>query len=290
MMTGNSPLTSVRVLDENDIAACVGIAEDREWAGGALPWRFLFRVGQGLGIDDPDGGLAAVVVLSRYAPDLAVLGNLLVKHRYGRRGLGRTLVQHALDNSPGQIMFLYATAMGRPLYERLHFEVADAVTRHVGVYAPDAPGDFFAGRVPPLVRPPRPADRAAVLDLDRAVFGADRSAALAALAATADQIVVAEDDRGLVGHAAAVRHGSLLTIGPLIARDDDTARALIAALASGETGQIRVDLASRRDGVARWAQQHGLAPGVTTPLMAHAGRAMPGAREQLYAPMTLGLG
>jgi hypothetical protein len=288
-MTGNSPLTSVRVLDESDIAACLDIAEDRDWAGGALPWQLLFRVGQGLGIDDPDGGLAAVVVLSRYAPDLAVLGNLLVKHRYGRRGLGATLVRHALDSSAGQIMFLYATAMGRPLYERLDFKVADAVTRHIGVYTPDAPGASPAGPVL-VVRPARPADQAAVLDLDRAVFGADRSAALAALAPTAEQVVIAEDDRGLAGHAAAVRHGSLLTIGPLIARDDDTARALIAALASGETGQIRVDLATDRDGVARWAQQHGLAAGVTTPLMVHGGRAMPGARGQLYAPMTLGLG
>jgi hypothetical protein len=289
MMTGDSPLTSVRVLGGDDIAACVDIADDRAWAGGAMPWQFLLSVGRGLGIDDPDGGLAAVVVLTRYPPGLAVIGNLLVKQRFGRHGLGGTLVRRALDMAAGQVVFLYATAMGRPLYERLDFRVTNAVVRHIGVYRPDRPGDERPSRVP-LVRAPRAADQAALLGLDREVFGADRSAALAALARTADKVVVAEDDRGLAGHAATTRSAALLTIGPVIARDDDTARALIDALASGEAGQVRVDLGADHAGVSRWAEQHGLAAGITTPLMVHGGQAMPGAREQLYAPLTLGLG
>ena len=54
----------------------------------------------------PDGGLAGAVVLARYPPALAVMGMLLVASRQGRRGVGRTLMQHVL----AQVVYLHATA------------------------------------------------------------------------------------------------------------------------------------------------------------------------------------
>jgi GNAT superfamily N-acetyltransferase len=84
----------------------------------------------------PDGGLAGAVVLARYPPALAVMGMLLVASRHGRRGVGRTLMQHVM----AQVVYLHATAQGRPLYERLGFTVTGAVIRHIGHYQPASPG------------------------------------------------------------------------------------------------------------------------------------------------------
>jgi hypothetical protein len=110
------------------------------------------------------------------------------------------------------------------------------------------------------------------------------------LGAVADQVAVAEDQRGLVGHAAAWQADGVLTIGPVVARDDAAARALIQALAAGEAGPVRVDLPARNASLSAWARERGLVPASPTPLMVHRGRALPGARDQLYAPATLALG
>jgi hypothetical protein len=137
-----------------------------------------------------------------------------------------------------------------------------------------------------------PADRAGVLRLDRDTFGADRSAVLAALAGFAEQVLVADNHDGLAGHAAAWRrHQGVLSIGPVVARDDRTAQALIEALAGRAEGPVRVDLLGHNPGMSRWATERGLVA-ATAPnaVMVYRGRSLPGLRTQLYAPVMQGLG
>jgi len=284
-MTGDQLFGSVRTLDLGDLPACQAVALSRDWTDPDAKWRLLLTAGQGFGVDDRGGGLAGVVVLTRYPPGVAVVGMLIVGARHGRRGLGRALMLHCLAQAPDDVVYLYATKFGRPLYEKLDFHLAGAVVKHTGLFRPDPA--LGAG---PTVRPPRPADRDDVLRLDRAVFGADRAALLAELGAVVDQVVVAADERGIVGHAAAWRSGGLLTIGPAVARDDAVARALIQTLAKGETGPVRVDVHEQFAALSRWAGERGLTGGNPVPLMVHRGRPRPGDPGQLYSPVLLGLG
>jgi hypothetical protein len=181
-------------------------------------------------------------------------------------------------------VYLYATPLGRPLYERMGFRVVHTVVRHIGAYQP------VHGGTGSLVRPPLPADRTEVLRLDEAVFGADRAAVLAALGTFAEQVVVAEDHRGLVGHAAAWRDLGVLTIGPVVARDGTAARALVQALAASGPGPVRLDLPSRFPGLSGWSRERGLLPAAPDPDPVYGGRALPGERDQLYALATQALG
>jgi GNAT superfamily N-acetyltransferase len=283
--TGDQQFGSVRALDLSDLAACRAVALSRGWTDSVPRWRLLLTAGDGYGVDDRDGGLAGVVILTRYPPGLAVAGMLLVADRHGRRGIGRALMLHCLAQAPDDVVYLYATKLGRPLYEKLDFQADGAAVKHTGTFRPDP---ALAGG--PVVRPPRPADRDEVLRLDRAVFGADRSALLAELGAVADRVVVAEDERGIGGHAAGWRLAGDFTVGPVVGRDDVVARALIQALAAGETGPMRLDVHERFPGLSRWVAERGLLAGDRVPLMAHRGRPLPGGRDQLYAPVMLGLG
>ena len=97
---------------------------------GAAKWSLLLAASEVFGVDAPDGhGLAGAVVLTRWGPDLAAVGMMLVAARYGRRGLGRALMEHLLATAGDDAtVTLFATDMGRPLYEKLGFA---AVRRNV---------------------------------------------------------------------------------------------------------------------------------------------------------------
>jgi GNAT superfamily N-acetyltransferase len=284
----------VRPLDPPDLPACLDLAADRGWPREDAKWRFALAAGSVFGIDDPRGGLAATIAVTRYDPGLAVIGLLLVAAGHGRRGLGRRLTEHALEWAAGRVVYLYATPEGRPLYEALGFRVVDHVTRHVGPFGPAEPGagalgaGALAGGL--LVRPPVPADRAEALALDRAAFGAGRASTLGALARLADQVVVAADDRGIAGHGSAWRNLDVLAIGPLVARDDAAALALIQAMAAQADGPVRVDLPARHAGVSRWLAARGVLPAPPDPLMSYRGQPLPGNRDHLYALFMQALG
>ena len=66
-------------------------------------WRLMFAVSEPYGVDDPAGGLAGIVVLTRYGHRLAAVGMMVVASRHGRRGLGRRLMQHVLTLASGAV-------------------------------------------------------------------------------------------------------------------------------------------------------------------------------------------
>ena len=105
----------IRRLGQADLPGCLALAADRQWAAEERKWSLLLRIGEVYGVDDPAGGLAGTVVLTRYGHRLAAVGMMLVASRHGRRGLGQALMTHAVRAAAGATVFLYATAQGRPL-------------------------------------------------------------------------------------------------------------------------------------------------------------------------------
>jgi hypothetical protein len=114
---GRVAVTDVPVqrLSATDQAACLALADDRGWPPEPDKWQLLFDVGEVFGIRDPAGGLAGAVALTRYGPDLAAIGMMLVAKRHGRQGLGRALMTHLLGQAGGAVTCLFATDFGRPL-------------------------------------------------------------------------------------------------------------------------------------------------------------------------------
>ena len=159
----------VQRLSAADQADCLALAADRGWPPEPDKWQLLFEVGEVFGIRDPAGGLAGAVALTRYGPDLAAAGMMLVAERHGRQGLGRALMTHLLGAVGDVVTCLFATDFGRPLYERLGFRPAYLSDRYIG---PLAAGAAAGSSVP--VRPATPADLTAIAGLDRDAFGADR--------------------------------------------------------------------------------------------------------------------
>lgn len=305
----------VRRLTPGDLAACLDLAADRGWEREDHKWRLLLTAGQGWGIDAPDrpGALIGTYVRMAYAGQsgrgegFGSLSMLLVARRYGRQGLGRRLLRHALAESRTAGLILAATEQGRPLYEELGFKhiVHSTVLRgtFTGELAPSAPGAGVPTGV--RIRAATAADLRAVIALDAPAFGADRTELLARLPAFADRFVVAERAAAggggdgaagaagagaLTGFAACWPSPSATVLGPVVAEDLGTAQALITELATGTTGPVRYDADSRHHALEHWLRGNGLGVERDFSLMTYNLPDLPGDLRHRFAPYALALG
>ena len=96
--------------------------------------RLLFAVGEAYAPDSRPGGLAAMVVLTRYGRQLAAVGTVVVASRFDRRGLGRRLTGYLLERPGPAVVYLAANSRiyARPLFQSMGFHSIDTVTRHAG--------------------------------------------------------------------------------------------------------------------------------------------------------------
>lgn len=104
------------------------------------------------------------------------VGAVAVLPEARRAGLGRALTEAAvacLREHGASTIRLYATDMGRPVYERLGFVTEGACVTLAGRWHP--------GRQAPAVRTARAGDLQAALELDREATGEDRAALLTSL-------------------------------------------------------------------------------------------------------------
>jgi GNAT superfamily N-acetyltransferase len=259
----------MRLLTADDLPACVRLASDRQWPEEPYKWAFLLRVGTGFGLLDGDA-LVGTTIVTRFGDEHAAVSMVLVASSHGGRGLGRRLVEHALEFAGTPVVSLHATSYGKPLYEKLGFRSAGRVTAHVGAFRGTASGTS---------RPAVEADRAKVVAADAEVFGADRSAMWDELFGFASQVRVADD-----GFAATWPSGYRTMVGPVVAPSVGRAAELISDLAAGTT--VRVDVGD--PALAVWLQGQGLVPRSSVDLMVRG--AFSGDRSRLYAPVMQALG
>jgi GNAT superfamily N-acetyltransferase len=273
----------------HDLPHCLELAADRGWSPDRRLWTLLLTAGTGYGIDDPRGGLRAVCVSHRYGPEerpgLTVLSMLLVSRSHAGQGLGRRLFRDVIAHEPVDALALYASEERVPLYEDLGFRAAGEVET--------LEGRFAGPRTVPgvRVRKATAGDLRALLDVDREVFGIDRTPLLARLPAFADRLSLAESAEGQVLGFAALRtepHAALL--GPLVARGPLLAQALVADLVQGVRTPVRIVLERHQEELREWLTGYGLRPVLHSHLMLRGTPALPGNRLRSYAPLSTATG
>jgi GNAT superfamily N-acetyltransferase len=258
----------IRTLTPADVPDCQKLSADRGWSATDVRWGLLVEAAEAFGVDAPDGGLAGAVVLTRY-DTFAAIGMMLVARRYERRGLGGRLMGHAIA-AAGGIVALTATEFGRPLYERLGFRArGTSVT--------------WVGRLPAAPVSTRPVDDVTeILGYDREVFGADRSRLLTRLPSGARIRAAAG------GYGVAWENDGITVLGPIVADDPASARALATDLAATADTPVRLDVTSAHPEFGAWAAAH-LTRGASTTVMSDGGP-VPGDATRLYTPFSVATG
>ncbi|MFE5682179.1 GNAT family N-acetyltransferase [Streptomyces sp. NPDC056512] len=278
----------IRRLTPRDLTACADLSEDRGWPREEHKWGLLLAAGTGYGIDDADGGLVSACVVTDYGPPnrpaLSAIGMVLVAERHARRGIGRRLMQYVVEQADTTPLTLHATPYGRPLYEELGFKVTGRAEMVRGHFAPGGPAPSVATRAATAE------DLSAILRLDAEVFGTDRTHVLTRLPAFGDQLRVAEDGGELIGFAAAWPNMDTHVIGPLIARDTETAKALVASLAAGTNRPLRTDVDVRHEELLAWIKARGVESQAFNAVMTYGAPGLPGDWTRRFAPLTVAAG
>ncbi|RZU22000.1 GNAT family N-acetyltransferase [Streptomyces sp. BK239] len=284
-----SPATlPIRRLTHRDLTACADLSEDRGWPREEHKWGLLLTAGTGYGIDDPDGGLVSACVVTEYGPYgrpvLGAVGMVLVAERHARQGVGRRLMRHVVSAMGTTPLTLHATEFGRPLYEELGFKTTGR--------AEMVRGRFTGGDVRPdgMTRAATAEDLATIVKIDQEVFGADRTHILARLPAFADQVRVAEENGRIIGYAAAWPNMDTHVVGPLIARDTETAKALVTSLAARTDRPLRTDIDVRHEDLLAWLKARGLASVGFNAVMTYGIAELPGDWSRRFAPLTVAAG
>ena len=288
---------SIARLGIDDLAACLDLAADRRWPRARRKWSFLLTVGEGFGLrdsvdgdrgaasdrepaSDPGEELVGSVILSRFDPRLAWVGMMLVASKWNGRGLGRTLMRHAMQEARTDIIGLHATPDGLPLYRKLGFRAVGPVLTHRGHFTGPR---GRTGRTRPFTC----ADLDAVRALDAEITGSDRRDLLAGYLRFAGHLRVLEAGGVITGYAGSWRDGDIVVIGPVLAASLADATDLIADVASTVDGEVRLD--TEHASLASWAAAHGIAPWFESTCMVYGGD-LPGDRSRLFTPVMQALG
>ena len=166
-------------------------------------------------VADVDGEVVGTGVATVNGP-VAWVGTIWVKRSHRRHGLGTAVTDAAIDAATAagaRTLVLTATDRGRPLYERMGFEV------QTWYRTMEAPGLAIAGDDPPAasrVRPFQTTDLRAILALDRTATGEDRSAVFETLLGPAGTRVLDDRERGIAGFVARAPWGGGATVAPRI--------------------------------------------------------------------------
>lgn len=228
-----------------------GLSQTLVWPYRLEDWAFALNLGHGFAVEAA-GRLVGTALWWPYGDTFATIGMIIVSPDAQRQGIGRRLMAALLADAAGRRMTLISTKDGEPLYTQLGFKPFGIVTQHQAILA-KVP--LIDTTVP--VRAARPEDHAAIAAADERASGMDRTQLLNALFAVAD-VVVVEREGEVLGYGCVRRWGRGVVIGPVIARDQTDARAIIATLASGhEGGFVRIDV-TEACGLAPWLVEIGL--------------------------------
>jgi GNAT superfamily N-acetyltransferase len=222
-----------------DISGGFALSEEAGWNQTAEDWSLMIRLGRAFAVAGSSGRLVGTALALPYPPEFGWISMVLVHGPYRRRGLATRLLERAIAElaDRGLVPTLDATPPGRLVYERRGFRPIESLTRWRG----HGGGSVVAG-LPPV----QSVDD--VAELDRAGFGADRSAVLADLLGRPG--AVSRRDPGTGGFLLSRPGRTAAHLGPVVTRETDTALALLESGLAAISGPVVVDVPDREGEVA----------------------------------------
>jgi len=257
-------------LGPEHIAACFALSKSANWNQNEADWRLMLELGRGWGLSLADGTLIATTLALPYG-SFAWISMVLVHSAHRRLGHASRLLRVAIGDlrARGLTPILDATPAGREVYRQAGFRDTWTFKR------------FLKSGIDHVLRSLADHGKTRFVPdfaLDREAFGADRSRLLRALQQRLPQAARAQPNGFVLG-----RDGrEALQIGPLVARDEETAMELLRSALAAVPAPLHVDVVDHAPKLQQWLQAHGFAFQRPFTRMVHGGERAPGNEKLVY--------
>ena len=258
-------------LGEQHLAGCLALSKAANWNQNEADWRLMLAIGHGWGITLADGTLAASTLVLPYQT-FAWISMVLVLPEHRRKGYATRLLRVALENLKKNRLtpVLDATPAGREVYRQEGFRDTWTFKRlqlRKGVRT------LFPENGPDSSLPWED-----LLQLDHEAFGASREPLLRNLATRLPRASVFTRDGFVLG-----REGrEALQVGPLVARDEDTAISLLSEALRALAPPLYLDVVDHAPRLQEWLTNHGFEFQRPFTRMVHGGARAPGQERLVY--------
>ena len=251
------PILPLQLHDlSRDAQGVLALSEAAHWNQIAADWQLMLSQGQGWAIwaDGASGQrkLAASTIVLPYGPHFAWVSMVLVLPEFQRRGYAARLLRHALDelSACGVTAVLDATPAGLALYRQQGFVDAWGFARYRREPLATA---VTGGAATAGIRPLQDSDWPAIDAMDSPVFGASRLPVLRDLARRLPGAAWVGEEQGRLCGLVLGRDGrEAAQVGPMLARDEIVAKALLSAALRAIEGPVMVDLLDREVALRKW--------------------------------------
>ena len=249
-----APLDDIvlRPMTVEDLAAATELSREQSWPHRPEDWAFFLEQGQGI-VAVQDGEVVGSIMAWLYGEAFASIGLVIVSNKLQGRGIGRRLMDAAIDRLEGRSVTLNATEAGLPLYRKMGFVEIGTIHQHQAVAGAMPLAELRPGE---RVRPVGGSDDM-LGELYSRAAGMDKSALFEALCAESSTVVLTRDHVP-VGFAQLRRFGHGWVVGPVVAPDADGAKALILHWLGANSGSFcRLDV-NGESGLSPWLGELGL--------------------------------
>lgn len=250
-MIADAEPVAVREMTPADVPTCLRLTAAAGWNQREEDWRFLLETSPGRFVVAVrrDRAVASGGAVC-YGTRLAWVCMILVDAGERGRGIGTRVVEAVLARvTDVSAVGLDATPLGLGVYARLGFVERSRLLR-MEAAAPAPRNGGTGGVAKRTALPLAPGAMEGVLALDREAFGADRSTVLRWAAERAPAFWIADGGApsGVGGYAFARRGARSFQVGPIVAHDVASARALLdAAVAASDGSPVVVDTPADRE-------------------------------------------
>ncbi|WP_319534358.1 GNAT family N-acetyltransferase [uncultured Vibrio sp.] len=237
---------TIRPMDISDLYDAHELTQRLKWPHTLADWSDIHSLGTSLVMeaDDQIIGTACLIPQGNYAS----VGLIVIADEYQGNGFGKQIMNEIMSQCSDEVsLYLTATEMGKPLYQKLGFDQYAVVEQYQN--------EIDSSKIELIM----PANQASIREYDESDYlrlvelmskstGMDRESLANKVTSISDRILMVEEQGKVTGFAALRRFGRGWCIGPVIAESSQNALSLIAHhLVDCHDKFVRLDIVGNPD-------------------------------------------
>ncbi|WP_368502640.1 GNAT family N-acetyltransferase (plasmid) [Alkalihalophilus sp. As8PL] len=268
--------------NDEDIDELIKLSTSVGWDYDSYEIETILSSGAIFGFKNPAGKIVSSAAIIPYNNEIASIGMVIVHKNFRNMGLGRKTTQKCIEFVSSDLpIMLISTDEGKYLYERLGFETKDSISKYLCSKYESARQVKYNDLI---IEDFKRNHFNKILDLDEGAYGVRRETFLSARIKQCTQCKVVKDiNNKIIGFGISVQGPVNLTLGPIVAPDNETAKALIDNLAYNHKGYLRIDITSRNDCLTNFLKKRGFENVSNPPVMIINSDRMPERNNTLWA-------